>query len=380
MIQNFNFDARNHIFSADNYFTNVNGEYVYDQTKLSEAHEFTQTNVVRKLRTSWSPIIIDNTNIKLWNMFPFIRLGVQYRYKIIIMEPVTPWATTPKTLTQKNQHNVPKERIRTMMDNYERTNLTKLLHTLNLHEAYMSTPTEFRHYPPFTRKFIENHKAEFPELQNQDERKNEPKPRRAIFESQTPKIDSNAVESIHVNADTIDWQSYEQDNFWNKIEGPGSPEQLRKDTKMEVEIAVPVVPKPKRDNVNFSLLDSLQEMAREERQKFQTEQEKKEILEKQAVPELIREQEDLQKELVKHKKDCRNENKMFREIRQMFPCVGITYLWDLFLKCNGDPDWAIEILINDPKVNSYQDSDVVVEDFECEKCDTGEKLLQKELR
>lgn len=356
---------------------NVNGEYVYDQTKISQAHEFTETNVVRKLRQSWSPLIIDNTNIKLWNMFPYIRLAVQYRYKIIIMEPATPWSTTPKTLTQKNLHNVPKERIRIMMDNYERTNVTKLLHTLNLHEAYVSTPAEYRHYPPFTRKFLEKHKAEFPELQNPDWKATveDPKPRRAIFESQTPKTDWNPCETIQVTADTIDWQSYEQDNFWNKIEGPGSPEQLKKGKKTEPKTPAPVIPKPKRDNVQFSLLDSLQEMAREERQKFQTEQQKKEMLEKEAVPELIREQEDLQKDLEKHKKDCGNENKMFREMRQMFPTIGIAYLWDLFVKCNGDPDWAIEILINDPKVNSFQDLNVASEDFECEKCDTGKKSM-----
>ncbi|XP_063699744.1 uncharacterized protein LOC134830254 [Culicoides brevitarsis] len=372
IVQNFNFDPRNHIFSADDYFINVNGEYVYDQTKLTEAHEFTQNNAIRKLRESWSPVIIDNTNIKLWNMFPYIRLGVQYRYKIIIMEPATPWATTPKTLTSKNQHNVPKERIRQMMDNYEKTNVTKLLHTLNLHEIYISTPTEFRHYPPFTRKFIENHREAFPELIPSAEI---PKPRREIFD-QKPNSSQEPTEcdSIQVNSDTIDWQSYEQDNFWSKMESPGSPEHQRKKNFEKISSPVDVVPKPKRETAkNFSLLDSLQEMAREERTKFQTEQQKKELLEKQSVPELIRQQEDLQKELVKHKKECRNENKMFREIRQMFPAVGISYLWDLFVKCKGDPDWAIEILINDPKVNSYQDPSNAEEDFECEACDTISK-------
>lgn len=367
-MQNFNFDVRNHIFSADDYFINVNGEYLYDPSKLTEAHEFCQANALRKIRQSWSPIIIDNTNIKLWNMFAYIRLGVQYRYKILIMEPATPWATTPKTLTQKNQHNVPKDRIRMLMDNYERTNVTKLLHTLNLYEAYIATPPEFRHYPPFTRKFIENHKTEFPELQETTDLKDEPKPRRSIFETKT----QSEPEPLQVtSADTIDWQSYEQDNFWSKIEGPGEPE-----IEKNVVTSTSNVPKPKREPKQFSLLDSLQEMVREEQQKYKTQVQKQEILEKEAVPALIREQENLQKDLVKHKKGCKNENKMFREIRQMFPTVGISYLWDLFVKCKGDPDWAIEILINDPKVNSYQDLDASSEDFECEKCDTGENFFE----
>uniref|UniRef100_A0A336M3R0 CSON008121 protein n=1 Tax=Culicoides sonorensis TaxID=179676 RepID=A0A336M3R0_CULSO len=377
LLEQFNFDPRNHIFSADSFFINVNGEYVYDQNKLTEAHEFCQSNALRKIREFWSPIIIDNTNIKLWNMYPYIRLAVQYRYKLIIMEPATPWATTPKTLTMKNQHNVPKERIRQMMDNYERTSVTKLLNQLNLNEIYVATPPEYRHYPPFTRKFIEQHKNDFPELlpqKNEDTNLIElsPKPRRSIFnvpEEPQTSSEQNPPESLSIQADTIDWQSYEQDNFWNKIEQPSMELEPSKMAN-KLEVNVPTVPKPKRDNVQFSLLDSLQEAAREEREKFKNEQLEKETIEKQAVPELIREQEDLQKELIKHKKDCVNENKLFKEMRKMFPTVGIAYLWDLFVKCNGDPDWAIDVLINDPKVNSFEDHNPENDDFECEKCDT----------
>lgn len=51
--------------------------------------------------------------------------------------------------------------------------------------------------------------------------------------------------------------------------------------------------------------------------------------------------------LVMHKTECPNENQVFFEIRQIYPTVPPTYLWDLFKNCDGDAEWTMDILLKE---------------------------------
>lgn len=108
---------KTHILTTDDYFM-VRGQYQYEKYKLSEAHAWNQTRARNACVAGLSPVIIDNTNIELWEMEPYLREGVRNGYIIQVVEPKTPWAKKAHQLAKKNVHNVPIANIRKMLDNY----------------------------------------------------------------------------------------------------------------------------------------------------------------------------------------------------------------------------------------------------------------------
>lgn len=38
-----------------------------------------------------SPVVIDNTNIRIWEFKPYVMMAIKYEYEIFIAEPNTPW-------------------------------------------------------------------------------------------------------------------------------------------------------------------------------------------------------------------------------------------------------------------------------------------------
>lgn len=59
-------------FEADMYFENAQGEYLFDGTKLGEAHEwcFQQT---KKWLNKRRIVIVSNTFVRHWEMRPYIK-------------------------------------------------------------------------------------------------------------------------------------------------------------------------------------------------------------------------------------------------------------------------------------------------------------------
>ncbi|KAH9630115.1 hypothetical protein HF086_004821 [Spodoptera exigua] len=108
---------RTHILTTDDYFM-IRGQYQYDKFRLSEAHAWNQQRARSALRMGLSPVIIDNTNIELWEMEPYLREGVKNGYIIEVVEPTTPWAKKANILMKKNVHNVPLVSIKRMLENY----------------------------------------------------------------------------------------------------------------------------------------------------------------------------------------------------------------------------------------------------------------------
>ncbi|NXJ62917.1 N4BP2 protein, partial [Rostratula benghalensis] len=107
------------ILSTDDYFYK-NGQYHYDPDCLGEAHDWNRKRAKEAFETSISPIIIDNTNIQAWEMKPYVTLAQQFKYKIMFREPDTWWKFKPKELERRNIHGVSKEKIKRMLERYER--------------------------------------------------------------------------------------------------------------------------------------------------------------------------------------------------------------------------------------------------------------------
>ena len=169
---------KQHIFSADEFFM-INGVYCYEPLKLDDAHRFCQNNVMTKAREGYSPIIIDNTNMRLWEMDVYLKIGAENGYQLHIMEPLTPWRNSPVTLAKKNVHNVPEDKIRNMLKNYEpwTAGIAVLLKSLKLDHHLLSEPRK-RHYPiiPSDNRAADEDRDEnfmFQSLSRDDERNDE---------------------------------------------------------------------------------------------------------------------------------------------------------------------------------------------------------------
>ncbi|XP_068617300.1 NEDD4-binding protein 2 [Battus philenor] len=145
-----------HIFSADDYFT-VNGYYCFDKSRLSEAHATTQKKSSAAMEKGVSPIIIDNTNIELWEMEPYLREGAKFGYLIEIVEPNTSWAKKPNQLWRKNVHSVPIQSIKRMLENYDKcVNSQFLLHYYRITYPNNMIPPVRRNIP-IPPALLENH-------------------------------------------------------------------------------------------------------------------------------------------------------------------------------------------------------------------------------
>ncbi|NWU14660.1 N4BP2 protein, partial [Cephalopterus ornatus] len=107
------------ILSTDDYF-NKHGQYHYDPSCLGEAHDWNRKRAKEAFEMGISPIIIDNTNIQAWEMKPYVTLAQQFKYKIVFREPDTWWKFKPKELERRNIHGVSKEKIKRMLERYER--------------------------------------------------------------------------------------------------------------------------------------------------------------------------------------------------------------------------------------------------------------------
>uniref|UniRef100_T1HBP2 Smr domain-containing protein n=1 Tax=Rhodnius prolixus TaxID=13249 RepID=T1HBP2_RHOPR len=114
------------IFSADDYFIDPSsGKYEYNRELIQSAHLWNQKLLKQAVIEGRSPLIIDNTHTRLWEMQDNAKLGVEYGYVIETLEPKTPWFFLDAELHRKTTHNVSRETIRRMVDRYE-PNLTGL--------------------------------------------------------------------------------------------------------------------------------------------------------------------------------------------------------------------------------------------------------------
>ncbi|NWV65551.1 N4BP2 protein, partial [Malurus elegans] len=107
------------ILSTDDYFYK-HGQYRYDPDCLGEAHEWNRKRAKEAFEMRISPIIIDNTNIQAWEMKPYVILAQEFKYKVMFREPDTWWKFKPKELERRNIHGVSKEKIKRMLERYER--------------------------------------------------------------------------------------------------------------------------------------------------------------------------------------------------------------------------------------------------------------------
>ena len=121
------------IVSADKYWYNCVGDYLFVPKKIASAHAWCFTEFERLLKEGKSIIVVDNTNIRKSHREAYIKKAEEFDYECEIVLPDSPWFTRilprlrDQTFTdadvhiffEKNSHDVPFEVIKNMMKNWE---------------------------------------------------------------------------------------------------------------------------------------------------------------------------------------------------------------------------------------------------------------------
>ena len=114
------------ILSTDDYFYDDNGNYNFDRKKLSVAHKWNQDRTEEAMQQGNSPIVVDNTHVKLWEIRKSVELAQQYGYEVKFAKP--DWSTELyneegkwnfEFLKGRNSHGVPDHALQRMIDNFE---------------------------------------------------------------------------------------------------------------------------------------------------------------------------------------------------------------------------------------------------------------------
>lgn len=106
-------------FNTDEYFCR-HGQYQFNPAELSIAHEWNHQRAKDAMMKGHSPVIIDNTNMQSWEMKPYVAMALRYKYKVVFREPDTWWKFKPKELERQNNHGVSRDKIRQMLDGFDR--------------------------------------------------------------------------------------------------------------------------------------------------------------------------------------------------------------------------------------------------------------------
>jgi predicted kinase len=108
------------VCSTDDYFVNkATNVYEFDPTKLGDAHKWNQTRAFEAMKAGCAPILIDNTHTQCWEAKPYVEKALEFGYNVKVRETTTPWCKNPVELAKRNQHGVPEEAIRRMLERWE---------------------------------------------------------------------------------------------------------------------------------------------------------------------------------------------------------------------------------------------------------------------
>lgn len=106
----------NNVFEADQYFTDKDGNYNFDASKLHAAHLDCQKRVEDLMKISettqyGSEIVVSNTATTEKELKPYYDLAEKYDYKVVSL-------IVENRHGNKNIHNVPDEKLEQMRNRF----------------------------------------------------------------------------------------------------------------------------------------------------------------------------------------------------------------------------------------------------------------------
>jgi predicted kinase len=95
------------VFSTDEFFERMEGGYAanWKMDRLFPAHKWNQRRVREAMQRGISPVVVDNTNIRIKEARPYVEMGVQYQYHMEIRESDSPWWAEISLLLQNKGLN-----------------------------------------------------------------------------------------------------------------------------------------------------------------------------------------------------------------------------------------------------------------------------------
>lgn len=337
-----------------------NGRYNYDQSKLTQAHDYVQRTFLQRASEGYSPLIVDNTNKEMWEMFYYVDVAIQNEYLIEIMIPNTPWMWATNKLASKNTHNVPLDKIQKMKEKFDKDVTVEKIASA-IRRQLVKQPKK-RNIPPYQPKSTTAN--DIIDLNNfsksLDINKN-------IF-IQQPTTSKNSEVALPIRTSStqnpLSWNAFQQqqqqqvkavDTFFNegkkenqKIEEEsiwGPQEQIFNDTWDQ---------QPKEENV-------VEEKSKDNNvPQSQRKQQRKNKKAASSPPDL---------KSIPHRRYCRNENPNFATLCELYPNVKHSQLWDLFVNTKHDVEWCANILCDDDK--SLENASENFDDLTCD-CDSND--------
>ena len=70
-------------FASDDYFTDEDGNYVWDRHNISKAHSWCQRQVEKSMDGMITNVIVHNTNTSEKEIKPYLDLAEEYGYQVI---------------------------------------------------------------------------------------------------------------------------------------------------------------------------------------------------------------------------------------------------------------------------------------------------------
>lgn len=100
------------VLSADNFFIDDKGNYIFDATKLKQAHNDCQLKCAERMKLELSRIVVANTFTEQWEMDSYYEMAKRYKYRVhtLIVE---------NRHKSKNVHGVPDEKLEQMKDRFQ---------------------------------------------------------------------------------------------------------------------------------------------------------------------------------------------------------------------------------------------------------------------
>lgn len=103
------------IVSADDYYGHTVEEYVrnWHPSTVAAAHEGCQKRVERAMTDRVPCIIVDNTNLGVRAMRPYVLLSMKHEYQVRLEEPLSPWWYRIRKLLEDKSGNLEHLRFET---------------------------------------------------------------------------------------------------------------------------------------------------------------------------------------------------------------------------------------------------------------------------
>ena len=111
-------DERRVAVSADDFFIDDKGNYTFDQSKLSEAHDWCKSEVDVCAREGYDVIVVHNTFTKRWEVSPYIEIAQKNGYRVQVIN-LYDNGLNDVQLAERSCHNIPITSISSQRERWE---------------------------------------------------------------------------------------------------------------------------------------------------------------------------------------------------------------------------------------------------------------------